>query len=84
MKKKKEKIEKKLGKCENSLKKFRIGERIIVVYVQEGKRISYYIGNLLKEKNLFLSRRVDRSFQKFRKGSPNLLYVERIGEWLSG
>jgi hypothetical protein len=80
----KKRIEEKLGKKKRSLGSLKAGEKVMVLYVQEGKRISYYVGNFLKKKGstFLLTRRVDRSFQAFPSMSPGVLLLK--GEWLSG
>lgn len=64
------------------------GKKVVVFYVQEGKRVVYYIGNFLKwkrkGKRILLYRKSDRSYQEFDVRSPGCLWYGRVGEWLSG
>lgn len=59
-------------------KELKKGKNYIVVYYQEGKRLSYYSGNYLKEKkkNRWYYRKMDRSIQKFFLESPH--YLEEV------
>lgn len=55
--------------------KLKKGKNYIVIYYQEGKRLSYYSGNYLKEKKDYrwYYRKMDRSNQKFFLESPHYL-----------
>lgn len=71
---KKERIKEKLRFIKERVEG-KVGKNYIVIYYQEGKRLSYYSGNYLSEKrgSRLYYRKMDRSNQKFLLKSPHLL-----------